>query len=171
MDYAGQPCDYAALAAVAAAHDLPLRRRRLSLPRRGVEGAARRRLAALSTFSFHPVKPITTGEGGMVTTNDAELARRMRTFRNHGITTDHRQREQAGSWLYEMVDLGYNYRLTDIQCALGLSQLRKLPDWVKRAGRRSLAATTRRSPTCPGVEPLRTSGPTSRTPITCTSSS
>jgi perosamine synthetase len=56
----------------------------------------------------------------------------MRIFRNHGITSDHRQREQQGSWFYEMVDLGYNYRITDIQCALGLSQLRKLSAWVKR---------------------------------------
>ena len=64
----------------------------------------------------------------MITTDDPALARRMRTFRNHGITSDHRQREQQGSWVYEMVDLGYNYRLTDFQCALGLSQLRKLPD-------------------------------------------
>jgi len=68
----------------------------------------------------------------MITTDDPELARRMRVFRNHGITTDHRQREQLGSWFYEMVDLGYNYRLTDIQCALGMSQLRKLPGWVVR---------------------------------------
>ena len=78
------------------------------------------------------MKPITTGEGGMITTDDPELARRLRVFRNHGITTDHRQREQQGSWFYEMVDLGYNYRITDIQCALGLSQLAKLPDWVER---------------------------------------
>jgi perosamine synthetase len=81
---------------------------------------------------LHPVKHITAGEGGMITTDDPELARRMRVFRNHGITTDHRQREQQGSWFYEMVDLGYNYRLTDFQCALGISQLRKLPGWVAR---------------------------------------
>ena len=56
----------------------------------------------------------------------------MRVFRNHGITTDHRQREEQGSWFYEMVDLGYNYRLTDVQCALGVSQLRKLPGWIRR---------------------------------------
>ena len=68
----------------------------------------------------------------MITTDDPELAQRMRIFRNHGITSDHRQREQQGSWFYEMVDLGYNYRLTDFQCALGMSQLRKLPGWVAR---------------------------------------
>jgi perosamine synthetase len=56
----------------------------------------------------------------------------MRRFRNHGITSDHRQRESAGSWFYEMTELGYNYRLTDVQCALGISQLRKLGPWTAR---------------------------------------
>jgi len=56
----------------------------------------------------------------------------MRRFRNHGIATDHRQREQQGTWFYEMLDVGYNYRLTDFQCALGLKQLAKLPDWILR---------------------------------------
>ena len=74
----------------------------------------------------------------MIVTDTPELAARLRLFRNHGITSDHRQRETAGSWFYEMVDLGYNYRLTDIQCALGLSQLKKLPAWLAR--RRAIAA-------------------------------
>jgi perosamine synthetase len=68
----------------------------------------------------------------MITTDDPHLAQKMRVFRNHGITSDHHQREVQGSWFYEMVDLGYNYRLTDIQCALGISQLRKLPTWIER---------------------------------------
>ena len=68
----------------------------------------------------------------MITTDDPELAHRMRVFRNHGITTDHRQRAEEGSWFYEMVDLGYNYRMTDFQCALGMTQLSKLPGWVAR---------------------------------------
>ena len=68
----------------------------------------------------------------MISTDDPVLAQRMRTFRNHGITSDHRQREAQGSWFYEMVDLGYNYRLTDFQCALGVRQLRRLPAWVGR---------------------------------------
>jgi perosamine synthetase len=83
------------------------------------------------------VKHITSGEGGMITTDNLELAQRMRTFRNHGITTDHRQRAEQGSWFYEMLGLGYNYRLTDVQCVLGLSQLRKLPEWISR--RQSIA--------------------------------
>ena len=89
----------------------------------------------------------------MITTDDPQLAQRMRIFRNHGITTDHRQREQEGSWFYEMVDLGYNYRLTDLQCALGMSQLRKLPGWVARRqeiARRYDAAFAE----IPAVEPL-----------------
>jgi perosamine synthetase len=85
----------------------------------------------LTVFSLHPVKLMTTGEGGVVTTNDEALARRLRLFRNHGLSTDHRQREAAGSWFYEMVDLGYNYRITDFQCALGRSQLRKLVPWIE----------------------------------------
>jgi perosamine synthetase len=73
----------------------------------------------------------------MVVTDDAALANRMRIFRNQGITTDHRQRSQCGSWFYEMVDLGYNYRISDFQCALGSAQLRKLPARLER--RRQLA--------------------------------
>lgn len=95
-------------------------------------------MADMTTFSFHPVKHITTGEGGMITTNDPDLATKLRRFRTHGITTNHVDREKAGSWYYEMIDLGYNYRLTDIQCALGLSQLGKLDRWLAR--RRAIAA-------------------------------
>ncbi len=132
VDYTGQPCDYDALRAIAGRHSLILVADACHALGGSYKGRPVGSLADLSTFSFHPVKHITTGEGGMITTDDPELARRMRVFRNHGITTDHRQREQLGSWFYEMVDLGYNYRLTDIQCALGMSQLRKLPGWVVR---------------------------------------
>jgi perosamine synthetase len=132
VDYTGQPCDYDALRTIADRHDLALVADACHAVGGSYKGRPVGSLADLSTFSFHPVKHITTGEGGMITTDDPELARRMRVFRNHGITTDHRQREKEGSWFYEMVDLGYNYRLTDVQCVLGLSQLRKLPGWVKR---------------------------------------
>ena len=74
----------------------------------------------------------------MITTDDPQLARRMRLFRNHGIDSDPRRREAAGAWFYEMTDLGYNYRLTDFQCALGLSQLGRLDEWTGR--RREIAA-------------------------------
>jgi perosamine synthetase len=132
VDYAGQPCDYDALWAIANKYGLMLVADACHALGGTYKGRPVGSLAHLTVFSFHPVKHITTGEGGMVTTNDPQLAQRMRIFRNHGITTDYRQREQQGSWFYEMVDLGYNYRITDIQCALGLSQLRKLPAWVRR---------------------------------------
>jgi perosamine synthetase len=89
-------------------------------------------IADLTAFSFHPVKHITTGEGGMVTTNSETQYRRLLKFRNHGITTDFREREKTSSFFYEMTDLGFNYRISDIQCALGRSQLKKLPDFLKR---------------------------------------
>jgi perosamine synthetase len=92
----------------------------------------------MTVFSFHPVKHLTTGEGGMVTTNDAKLAQTLRQFRNHGITSEARQRQASGQWLYEMVLLGFNYRLTDIACALGISQLGKLE--ANLARRRAIAS-------------------------------
>jgi perosamine synthetase len=86
----------------------------------------------MTVFSFHPVKHITTGEGGMVVTDRQDLAEKMRIFRNHGIDADRQTREVTGSWSYEMTCLGYNYRITDFQCALGMSQLRRLPEWIFR---------------------------------------
>ena len=153
VDYTGQPCDYDALRTIADRHGLILVDDACHALGGSYKGRPVGSLADLSTFSFHPVKHITTGEGGMITTDDPQLAQRMRIFRNHGITTDHRQREQEGSWFYEMVDLGYNYRLTDLQCALGMSQLRKLPGWVARRqeiARRYDAAFAE----IPAVEPL-----------------
>ena len=79
-------------------------------------------------FSFHPVKPITTGEGGMVTTNNSELAERLRRFRSHGIVP----KPERGEWYYEVEELGYHYRMTDIQAALGLSQIKKLDVFTER---------------------------------------
>lgn len=154
VDYTGQPCDYDALRAIADKHGLILVADACHALGGSYKGRRVGSLADLNIFSFHPVKHITTGEGGMITTDDPALARRMRVFRNHGITSDHRQREQQGSWFYEMVDLGYNYRLTDFQCALGMSQLRKLPGWVARRqeiARRYDAAFAE----MPAVEPLR----------------
>ncbi len=95
-------------------------------------------IADMTVFSFHPVKHLTTGEGGMVAANDARLAETLRRFRNHGISSEARQRQESGQWFYEMVLLGFNYRLTDIACALGLSQLEKLA--ANLARRREIAA-------------------------------
>lgn len=137
VDYAGQPADYSALSAIAQKHKLAL----VADACHALGGKDGSRpvgsLADLSTFSFHPVKPMTTGEGGMITTDNAEYAKRMRRFRNHGLTSEHRERHEARSWFYEMTELGYNYRLTDIQSALGISQLKKVVGWNER--RRAIA--------------------------------
>lgn len=95
--------------------------------------------ADITVFSFHPVKIITTGEGGLLTTQDEQLAERLRRLRSHGITRDPALMTQAsdGPWYYQQLELGYNYRMTDIQAALGLSQLTRLPAFVAR--RRALA--------------------------------
>ena len=90
--------------------------------------------SAITIFSFHPVKIITTGEGGMALTNDEDLADKMRLFRSHGITRDETKmmNKPHGPWYYEQIDLGFNYRMSDIHAALGLSQMNRLEDYVKR---------------------------------------
>lgn len=130
VDYGGMPCDYSALQALADEYGLVIVEDACHAP--GAE-YQRRPVGSLSTmtaFSFHPVKHLTTGEGGMITTESEELATRLRILRSHGITSDFRQREAAGTWELDQVDLGYNYRIADINCALGRSQLSKQPDWV-----------------------------------------
>ncbi len=138
VDYTGHPSNLDELKALAARHSLIVIEDAAHSLGATYRGRRVGSLAPLTTFSLHPVKHITTGEGGVITTDDPKLAERLRLFRNHGIPSDHRQREVTGSWFYEMVELGYNYRLTDFQCALGLSQLKKLPEWVAR--RREIAA-------------------------------
>ena len=88
----------------------------------------------ITVFSFHPVKIITTAEGGMAMTNDTQLAKRMQLLRSHGITRDELDMRHAseGPWYYEQIDLGYNYRMTDLQAALGLSQMQRLDEFVSR---------------------------------------
>lgn len=154
VDYAGHPCDYDVLRAIAKRHNLILIADACHSLGAAYKGRSVGTLADLNVFSFHPVKHITTGEGGMITTDDECLARRMRQFRNHGISKDHRQRTQEGTWFYEMTELGFNYRITDFQCALGMSQLKKLPVWVKR--RREIAAAyDEMLLDCPTVKPLK----------------
>jgi perosamine synthetase len=138
VDYAGHPCDYDALQDIANRHGIALIDDACHALGGNYNGVPVGTLADLNIFSFHPVKHITSGEGGMITTDNKELAGKMRIFRNHGITLDNRQRQKQASWFYEMVDLGYNYRLTDFQCALGLNQLKKLSGWVAR--RQEIAA-------------------------------
>ena len=90
-------------------------------------------LSDMTTFSFHPVKPITTGEGGMIVTDNEEFYQKMMLFRSHGITRDENlMTRNDGPWFYQQLDLGYNYRITDIQCALGCSQMKKLDRFLAR---------------------------------------
>jgi perosamine synthetase len=141
VDYGGLPADLEALGKLAERHGLLLVEDAAHAPGAQYRGRKVGSIAHLTSFSFHPVKHLTTGEGGMVTTEDARLAERLRRFRNHGIDSDHRERERQGTWRYDMRDLGFNYRLNDIQCALGLSQLRRLPQSIER--RRAIAARYR----------------------------
>ena len=138
VDYAGQPVAVREINQLAEKHGLAVIEDACHSLGAKFEGRRVGGLSTMTAFSFHPVKHVTTAEGGMVTTNDDGLAEKLRRFRGHGIGSDHRQREKVGSWFYEMVDLGYNYRLSDVQCALGLSQLRKLDQWLTR--RRAIAA-------------------------------
>jgi perosamine synthetase len=137
VDYAGHPADLESILELASSHGLVVIED--ACHALGAEYRGRRlgSLSHMTVFSFHPVKHITTGEGGMVTTDDAKLTRRLRMFRNHGIDSDARERQAEGQWYYQMVALGYNYRLTDIGCALGISQLRKLDGNLTR--RREIA--------------------------------
>lgn len=92
------------------------------------------RYSDITVFSFHPVKIITTAEGGMAVTNDAALAHRMSLFRSHGITRDTTEMTQPpeGAWFYQQIDLGFNYRMTELQAALGVSQMERLDSYVER---------------------------------------
>jgi perosamine synthetase len=126
VDYAGHPADLDPLLELAEQHGFIVIEDACHALGAQYKGKRVGSISHMTVFSFHPVKHITTGEGGMVATDDAKLARQLRMFRNHGIDSDARERQANGQWCYEMVTLGYNYRLTDIGCALGLSQLRKL---------------------------------------------
>ena len=138
VDYAGHPSDLDSILQLADGHRLTVIED--ACHALGAEYRGRRvgSVAHMTVFSFHPVKHLTTGEGGMVTTDNPAFAETLRRFRNHGISSDARQRQSAGQWHYEMVLLGFNYRLTDIACALGLSQMKKLE--ANLARRRQIAA-------------------------------
>ncbi|MGA8761846.1 MAG: UDP-4-amino-4,6-dideoxy-N-acetyl-beta-L-altrosamine transaminase [Candidatus Sulfotelmatobacter sp.] len=138
VDYAGHPADLDALLEIARRHGLVVIEDACHALGAEYNGRPVGAFADMTVFSFHPVKHLTTGEGGMVTTNNAGLAETLRRFRNHGISSDARQRQSAGQWHYEIVMLGFNYRLTDVACALGLSQLKKLE--ANLARRREIAS-------------------------------
>lgn len=138
----GQPCDMAAIRSAAnrygvgviedASHAIGASDRDIPI------GSCR--FSDIAVFSFHPVKIVTTGEGGMAVTNDPGLAERMRLDRSHGITRDPAQMQEDphGQWYYEQIRLGFNYRMTDIAAALGLSQMRRIDRFINR--RREIAA-------------------------------
>ena len=154
VDFAGQPADYDALAELAKARNIMLVADACHAPGATYKGRTTGTLADISCFSFHPVKHLTTCEGGMATTDDRQMATHMRRFRNHGIDSDFRMREQSGVHSYDIVELGYNYRLSDIQCALGTAQLSRLKEWV--AARQSIAAMYQhRLMNVAGVTPLK----------------
>ena len=134
VDFAGAPAALDGLRALAARHRLVLIEDAAHALGAEYKGRKVGAIADMTVFSFHPVKHITTGEGGMVVTNDTKYAERLRILRHHGIV--HPDGEPA--WQYRVEELGYNYRITDIQCALGLSQLRKLDARIAR--RRAIAA-------------------------------
>ncbi|HSZ64354.1 MAG TPA: UDP-4-amino-4,6-dideoxy-N-acetyl-beta-L-altrosamine transaminase [Terriglobales bacterium] len=137
VDYAGHPAELDELGELAKQHKALLIEDASHALGAEYHGKRVGGIADMTVFSFHPVKHLTTGEGGMVTTNDPRLAETLRRFRNHGISSEARARQEAGQWFYEMVLLGFNYRLTDIACALGISQLEKLS--ANLARRREIA--------------------------------
>ncbi len=142
IDFAGQPCRYRELEELASEAGVPLvidAAHSLGSRYAGNKGGF---AGALSTFSFHPVKSITTGEGGMVLTNDRKLYESVVLFRSHGIQKGRdRLLKDEGPWWHEMQELGFNYRMTEIQAALGLSQMASLDSFVER--RAEIAATYR----------------------------
>jgi perosamine synthetase len=135
VDYAGQPADYASLAQWARRRNIALVADACHSLGGSSAGKPVGSLARLNCFSLHPVKAVSSGEGGVITTDDDELAERMRRFRNQGLV---RPDLIERPWHAEQLELGWNYRLTDFQCALAASQLRKLPAWIDR--REQLAA-------------------------------
>ncbi|MCK9631771.1 MAG: UDP-4-amino-4,6-dideoxy-N-acetyl-beta-L-altrosamine transaminase [Methanoregula sp.] len=133
VDMAGYPVDLPVIMEIAADHDVVViedAAHALGAMREGTRVGSE---ADMTMFSFHPVKHITTGEGGIITTNREDFAERLQLFRSHGITKDPRRLiKNDGPWYYEMQELGYNYRITDLQCALGLSQMKKLEHFIAR---------------------------------------
>lgn len=163
VHYTGQPCDMDAILEIAHKHNLLVVEDGAHALGAVYKGKKIGSIADMTCFSFHPVKPVTTGEGGMIVTDNEELYRRLVLYRSHGITRDKDMMQQyeeqlqqssdqalqeaadmlrgdvidPGGWYYQQLELGYNYRITDISCALGASQMDKLDRFLER--RRQIA--------------------------------
>ncbi len=163
VHYTGQPCDMDAILEIARKHDLLVIEDGAHALGASYKGKKIGSIADMTCFSFHPVKPVTTGEGGMIVTDNEELYRKLVLYRSHGITRDNDMMQQyedqlwqstdpalqeaaemlrgdvmdPGGWYYQQLELGYNYRITDIACALGASQMDKLDRFLER--RRQIA--------------------------------
>lgn len=130
---AGQPCDMDAIHSIAREHGLIVIEDGAHALGSVYKGKKVGSMSDMTTFSFHPVKPITTGEGGMIVTDNEDFYKKMILFRSHGITRDDSMMTRNdGPWFYQQFNLGYNYRITDIQCALGCSQMKKLDRFLAR---------------------------------------
>ena len=140
VHFSGQPCDMEQIHHLAKDHDITIvedASHAIGAEYKG-ERIGSCKYSDMTVFSFHPVKIITTGEGGMVLTNNHDLYEKLRLYRSHGITRDSNlMSRNDGSWYYEQIDLGYNYRVTDMQAALGTSQMKRLPEFLQQ--RRYLA--------------------------------
>jgi UDP-4-amino-4,6-dideoxy-N-acetyl-beta-L-altrosamine transaminase len=134
VDFTGQPCDLDPIFELAEKNNLTIIEDACHALGSTYKGNKIGSISDLNVFSFHPAKHITTAEGGIVCTNSKELYDRLLLFRNHGITKDFDklQSSNVGSWFYEQQVLGYNYRINDLQCALGLSQLKRIKSFINR---------------------------------------
>jgi UDP-4-amino-4,6-dideoxy-N-acetyl-beta-L-altrosamine transaminase len=138
VHFTGQPCDMDAIHALADEYGLTVIEDAAHALGAEYRGRKIGSLSDMTTLSFHPVKHVTTGEGGMIMTNNEALYQRLMLFRSHGITRDESlMHRNEGGWYYEQLELSTNYRITDIQCALGISQMNKLDRFVER--RREIA--------------------------------
>ena len=132
VHYGGQPCDMKELLEIAEDYHLHVVEDCAHSLGAEYDGKETGNLGVMGCFSFYPTKMITTLEGGMITTNDEKIEKRLRILREHGMSRNALERELGATWHYDVIDLGYNYRLTEAQAALGISQLKRLEDGIKR---------------------------------------